>query len=173
MDPHNSADSNPSVSARPTFLTVLCILSFIGSGYGILNNLNGFMNSGKMPVENVNQILDSARNEINKEAQGTPGAAVAEKVLSGASEIVDPAKLKKMSLYLLMANILTLGGAYLMFQLRKQGFWMYVVGTALAVLTPLIIYGASNLVSIMMTVSIGFVGVIFAVLYAMNLKHMK
>lgn len=173
MDDFNSTDQTHAKPVRPTFLTVLCILTFIGSGYGILNNLNGFLNAGKMPMENVNQMLDSARNEINREAQGTPGAAVAEKVISGATEIVDPGKLKKMSFYLLMANILTLGGAYLMFQQRKQGFWMYLVGTALAVLSPLIIYGASNVVSVMMTVALGFVGVIFAVLYAMNLKHMS
>jgi hypothetical protein len=173
MDNLSNNDQAPQAPARPTFLTVLCVLSFLGSAYGILNNLNGFMNAGKMPMENVNQMLDSARTEINREAQGTPGAAVAEKVLSGATEFVDPAKLKKMSLYLLMANILTLGGAYLMFQLKKQGFWMYVVGTALAVLTPLIIYGAGNLVSIMMTVALGFIGVVFAVMYAVNLKHMS
>lgn len=171
MDHQTSTES--ATPKRPTFLTVLCILTFLGSGYGIVNNLTGFMNADKVPIEEVNKALDSARSEIAREAEGTPGAKVAEKVFSETSKVLEPSKMKKMSLYLLMANILTFGGAYLMYQLRKQGFWMYLFGTGLAVATPLIIFGASNLVSMAMTVIFGFIGVVFAILYAMNLKHMS
>jgi hypothetical protein len=74
---------------------------------------------------------------------------------------------------MILANILTLGGAYLMFQQRKMGFWIYLMGTAIFVLSPVIVFGASNFMSLGMTFLYGLVGVVFAVLYSLNLKHMR
>jgi hypothetical protein len=98
---------------------------------------------------------------------------MAEKVISGASEMLNPANIKKNALFSILANILTFGGAFLMFQLKKIGFWTYVAGTGIAILTPIIVYGASNLMSIGMTAIYAFFGILFAVLYSLNLKYMR
>jgi hypothetical protein len=82
-------------------------------------------------------------------------------------------KLKKNALYNIIANLLTLGGGFLMFQLRKPGYWLYLLGTGISVISPLAIFGVTNLLGIGMTAVLGFVGVLFAVLYAMNLRHMN
>ena len=90
------------------------------------------MNAGTASAV-ATQALDSARNELVKQGDNTPGNKVAEKVISGASQMLDPVKLKKNALYNIIANLLGIG----------------------------------------MSAVLGFVGVLFAVLYAMNLKHMN
>ncbi len=98
---------------------------------------------------------------------------MAEKVISGASAMLNPENIKKNALFSILANLLTLGGAFLMFQLKKIGFWVYLAGTGIAIVTPLVVYGPTNLMSIGMTAVIGFFGVLFAVLYSINLKYMR
>jgi hypothetical protein len=162
-----------NASPRPTFLTVLCILTFLGSGWGIISNISSYMNAN-VSAEIAKPMLDSAQQEIQKEASDNETAAkMADKVISGASVMLEPANIKKNALFGILANLLTLGGAYLMFQLRKPGFWVYLAGTGLAILSPILVYGASNLMSLGMTAVIGFFGIIFVVLYSLNLKHMK
>jgi hypothetical protein len=119
-------------------------------------------------------MLDSAQQEIQKEASDNETAArMADKVISGASAMLEPANIKKNALFGIAASLLTLGGAFLMFQLRKTGFWVYVAGTVLSILSPILVYGASNLMSLGMTAVVGFFGIIFVILYSLNLKYMK
>lgn len=158
--------------ARPTVLTVLCILTFIGSGWGIVSNLNSYRHAG-LSSEVVSTVLDSAQTQIRKEAEGNPGADIADRMLSGAREMADPFKIRKNALYSLIACMLTLGGGFLMFQLRKLGFWVYLLGTGVSVMAPLVVFGTDNIVGIIMGSGTGLIGVVFCVLYAVNLKHMR
>jgi hypothetical protein len=163
----------PSGPARPTLLTVLCILSFIGSIYGVINGLTTYRNAD-ISSAMVSSYLDSAKTDIQKEAADNKRAAdIANKVISGASDLLDPAKIKKNALLGILGSILTFGGAYLMFQLRKPGFWLYLAGTGVAILAPILVYGASNIMSIGLSAVYGFFGILFAVLYSLNLKYMK
>ncbi|MCU0379860.1 MAG: hypothetical protein MUE58_01595 [Chitinophagaceae bacterium] len=173
MEPSQNTPGIPAGPARPTLLTVLCILSFIGGVYGIINGLTTYRHAETSSAI-VSSALDSAQVEIKKEAADNKKASqIADSVISGVSDILDPAKMKKNALYTILANILTLGGAYLMFQLKKPGFWLYLAGTAVAVLAPIMVYGATNIMSIGMSAVIGFFGILFAVLYSLNLKYMK
>jgi hypothetical protein len=60
-----------------------------------------------------------------------------------------------------------------MFQLKKIGFWAYVAGTGIGIITPLIVYGPANLMGVGITAIYGFFGILFAVLYSLNLKYMR
>jgi hypothetical protein len=152
---------------------VLCILTFLGSGWGIISNISSYMNAN-VSSEIAKPMLDSAQQEIQKEASDNETAArMADKVISGASAMLEPANIKKNALFGIAASLLTLGGAFLMFQLRKTGFWVYVAGTVLSILSPILVYGASNLMSLGMTAVVGFFGIIFVILYSLNLKYMK
>ena len=173
MEQTQSSPGIPSGPARPTLLTVLCILSFIGGAYGIINSVTTYMNA-ETSAAIVSSALDSAQVEIQKEAaENKTASEMAGKVISGASDLLNPAKMKNNALFSILANILTLGGAYLMFQLRKPGFWLYLAGTAVAILAPIMVYGASNLMSIGISAVIGFFGILFVVLYSLNLRYMK
>lgn len=172
MDPFQSAESIPTGPQRPTFLTVLCILTFIASGWGIFSNISNYMNAA-VNAKVAETLLDSTKEKISKEADSEGTSKLAEQVFSGASKLIDPASIKKNALFSILANLLTLVGAFLMFQLKKQGFWVYLAGTAISIITPIIVYGASNILSIGMTAGIGFFGILFVVLYSLNLKYLR
>jgi hypothetical protein len=170
-NPQTSPTVPPPAPARPTFLTVLCILTFIGSAWGIFSSVSSYMNAN-VTSSIIGQTMDEAKEKIKEESSGTD-SQIAEKVVSGVSSLVDPANMKKNALFMIVSNVLTLLGGILMFQLKKVGFWVYVAGTVLAILAPVIVYGATNILSLGMSIVYGFFGIIFVVLYAVNLKHLR
>ena len=59
----------------------------------------------------------------------------------------------------------------MMWNLRKMGFWLYVLASVASLIMPIVFLGGG----LMTFLSVGFMGVIaiiFIVLYAVNLKHM-
>ncbi len=58
-----------------------------------------------------------------------------------------------------------------MWNLQKQGFTIYTAATIIGLLFPLFFLGF-NFMSIMALGMGGFFGVLFIVLYGLNLKHM-
>jgi hypothetical protein len=171
---NSSTLSTPSVKPqRPVLLTVLCILSFIGGAWQLFGAISNYMNAD-VTSQMVTSVMDSARSEMKSETEGNSSAEkYAEKVISHTSALLKPDNIRKNSLYTILANLLTLGGAFLMFQLRKLGFWIYLAGTGIGILSPILVFGATNLMGIGMTAVYGFFGILFAVLYSLNLKHMK
>jgi hypothetical protein len=83
---------------RPTFLTVLCILTFVGSGIGILIGLFGLVG---------NTAFSSMNSSANTNMIWT--------VLS------------------LVASGLCLFGALQMWQLKKMGFTLYILGSIISI----------------------------------------
>lgn len=165
----------PQKPLRPTFLTVLCILTFIGSGLSVISNINNYLTADVSDAF-VQEKLDSTRKEVSeqlKESDSQAGAELADKMLSGVSEVMNPKNVKKSALYGLLASALTLIGAVLMFRLNKTGFWVYVAGTIVSIAAPIMIFGTSNLFSLGVTAFLGFFGVIFVILYSLNLKYME
>ena len=118
-------------------------------------------------------MLDSAQTQVRKDSLDDRGAAMVDKVISGAREMADPFKIQENALYNLVACLLTLGGGFLMFQQRKVGFWVYLLGTAVSILAPFVVFGTSNLIGIMLGGGTALLGILFCVLYAVNLKHMS
>lgn len=171
-DMENDQMGQPAVPVRPTFLTVLCILTFIGSGWSILNNISTYRQADTA-ASVVSAALDTATSQIELQGADEPGAEIANKMLAGARELSDPVKIKKNALFGLMAAVITLGGAFLMFQLNKKGFWLYVFGTGITVVAPFLVFGMANFIGVLMGAVSGFIGIVFCVLYAMNLKHMS
>jgi hypothetical protein len=122
----------------------------------------------------VQQTLENTQEKLDDKLEGDKeGEEMADKLLSDASKIASPENIKKNALYSIFANILTLAGAFLMFRLNKTGFWLYLAGTIVSIIAPMVIYGTSNLLSLGMSVIFGIIGVVFVVLYALNLKQMK
>jgi uncharacterized membrane protein YjjP (DUF1212 family) len=59
-----------------------------------------------------------------------------------------------------------------MFRLKKAGYWLYILGTAISIAGPLYIFGG-NLISMLSTVLIGIAGIVFVILYGLNLKYLR
>ncbi|MCC6289020.1 MAG: hypothetical protein IT249_14140 [Chitinophagaceae bacterium] len=167
----NSLEQPPVKPIRPTFLTVLCILTFVGSGWTIFSGLSTYL-TADTTANVVQAAMQDAQDEISK-GNSDAGSRMAEKMLSGVSDVLKPENLKKSALFSIISSIFTLVGAILMFQLKKPGFWLYVLGVIIAIIAPMVIFGANNLVSMMSTMGAAVIGIIFVILYAMNLKHLK
>lgn len=88
-----------SQSKRPTFLTVLCILTFIGSGLGLLFSLLGLVAAG---------AVESFASSI-----------------PGMSEVAGLGLVRTLINVVLIGG--SLYGAIMMFQLKKLGFYIYAV----------------------------------------------
>ena len=163
-----SAVSSPK--KRPDFLTVICILTFIGSGFGIINNVTNYLNADVL-TEMGKQAIDQNREKVDSESSGE-GKKLADQMMSGASAMMDKKKLKQNYLLTVLSNIMTLAGALLMFRLRKSGYWLYVAGIVVLVATPLVIFGTGNLLSMSITMLFAAIGILFIILYSLQLRHL-
>lgn len=100
----NPFQTAPQKNLRPTFLTVLCVLTFVGSGYSIFVELTGLF---------ADRIVDS--DEILK-------------------YITLMGDLHAHEIYILNLGMSLAGllGAILMFLLRRSGFYLYAAAQILS-----------------------------------------
>ncbi|MFT3945747.1 MAG: hypothetical protein QM763_02140 [Agriterribacter sp.] len=167
----NAPEQLPVKPIRPTFLTVLCILTFLGSGLSIINGLFGYL-TADTTASLYQANIEDTKDEIENSGK-PPGSALAKKIADGASEIIKSENLKKNALFGVISSIFTLVGAILMFRLKKTGFWIYVLGTVISIAAPIAIYGVGNIVSLGIVFIAALTGIVFVVLYAMNLKYLR
>lgn len=162
----------PVKPTRPTFLTVLCILTFIGSGWGIINSAMSYASANLAAGLSQTAVEDAQRQLENEEISGA-GAEMANQIFSGMSDFMNPENIRKNAVFSLVSYVFTLLGAILMFRLSKTGFWLYMLGTLVGIVAPFIVYGGSNLLTIISSSALAFIGILFVVLYGLNFKHLK
>ena len=167
------------VKKRPTFLTVLCILTFVGTGIMLLASFTQIPDT----------FLRSSQQQI---AIQETKLAQAEAMMPGITEKMTDMILEmapyKVPTWLIgfMGNLLTLFGAIMMWKRRKIGFYIYVA----AELVPFIVSLAFLNGMKMMTSSFSMMGpafegigvaliacflifdIAFIIMYGVNLKHM-
>jgi hypothetical protein len=150
---------------RPTFISVLCILSWIYVAITVLSSLNGSLTS----QEEVEAQLEVSRAQIEESPMASN--EMMQEIMDFSEDSLENAKtMNLMTLVLMLVEGLAV---FMMFKLNKIGFWIYlatnlilIIGTAYMVPWP----------NIMSTMTIGFTGLItavFLILYGVNLKHMK
>ena len=151
----------PPPPKRNIFLLVICILTFVGSGFGILGAFVSYATANKVAALNVNyqEMADD---------QQTP--SFLNSLFRSAAENSDPAKIKESALVALLSNLLTLFGAIMMLKLRKPGFYLYVGGILIYILVPILFIG--GIIGTASALADGVIGIAFVVMYAVNLKSM-
>ena len=162
---------------RSTFLTWLCILTFIGSGWAIVNSIWSYTTAHKTstvisgnfsaPIKDSTFQNDTANATIKKS-----NSPIGAKIKASLSKIFKEDNIRKASIGGLIAALLTLSGALLMWQLKRNGFYLYVAGVAVGVLVPFYIFG-NDLIAVGASSFANFFGLIFIALYALNLKSLK
>jgi hypothetical protein len=115
--------------------------------------------------EEVNKAIES---EIDSDDQG---AVFAQKFATDMLGAINSENIKNNALTSILASLFTLFGALLMWNLRSIGFWVYVAGTLISIIAPLIIY-QGNILGGLSAILIGFIGLVFIVLYAINKKQL-
>ncbi len=155
---------------RPTFLTVLCILTFIGSGYSIFNAISSYKNA-EIAAGITGEIMDDAMDQIEEQAETESETEIAQNIMGSVSEGLTPKNIENMSIANGISAILCLVGAVLMWGLDKKGFYLYVIGTLVGIIAPIMIY--KGILGAVAGGGIAFFGIIFVILYGLNLKHMR
>lgn len=156
-------DTNPK--QRPGLLTVLCILTFIGSGFGVLNNLMGMIMS---PIKNF--FGSDFFEMILEEVHDDPARHFVEQALEIGQKALE--HIFEISLLQLVLYAASLTGAILMFQLKKLGFYIYTISQVLILFVPAMFIGFNLFINIGILFSSVFT-ILFIALYAINLKKMN
>lgn len=159
---------------RPAFLLVLCILTFIASGFGVI--------MGLVNLTGVNDVESTFRNASvgNPEAQ-----AIFENIdIAGMQSIQNT-----VNIIALIASVLCLAGALIMFKMKKIGFLPYVLGQVAAIYSAYLSVSLIEKMSEVMPVAamgdmmsmVGgatmifsvIIAIAFIIMYGVNLKHLK
>ena len=149
------------VLERPSFLTVLCILTFVGVGFSIISSFFGLF--AMSMLEGVMTDLNNSVGEGDAFSQDLGNSYRWTKII-----------------YLLSigGSILCLAGALFMWKLRKIGYFIYVLGQLIP-LTGTILSVNSTLNG--MFTNFGFFSILvsmifpvgFIIMYGLHLKYLK
>jgi len=150
---------------RPAFITVLCILSFIGCGLFLLFALYG--------ISSVNEQKKALAQVINNPYMPDFGTNEPFKML------VNYLNWLLISYCVYIANVaVCLTGAILMWKLRRRGYFIYLAGQILLVLLlipgVILANGAMPLgyQTLIVPGIVAAAAIGFTVLYAIHLKHL-
>lgn len=164
----------PAQKKRPTFLTVICILSFIGCAIAVLGGIyNVVKNTPEQKAQSIEQIRSI--NPVMADQMEENMVALADSPYATVAPYLN-----------LVYALITFMGVLMMWRLNKKGFYVYLVGELLPYLFMLIFWketammmnatGGAGFVQTIVIVSMVLMVVFdiaFFVMYAMNLKHMK
>jgi hypothetical protein len=148
-----------------SMLNVLTILTFIGCGFAYLGALYSILFS-KNPEKELEKF-----EEQREKLRDNP---LINNIVDSASEVAKRSYEHRTELFIsaIVFTTLCLVGALLMRRLKKNGFWMYVVGQA----GHLVVYATLVGFSLIGGVGTNFsavVALVFIILYATQLKYMR
>lgn len=151
---------NEGQKVRPVFLTVLCILSFIGSSLGFIGAIWGYVS--------VKASAELYQNMGNAEGEDPLGvmSSVQDSLLKAVENAVPNLIIG------LTCSILCLVGALMMWKLNKKGIFIYALGELAQPITAFVLSGGGLIGGIGAAFSL-IVAIVFVVLYGMNYKHLK
>lgn len=142
---------------RPTFLTVLCILTFIGVGIAVISSISNFM------MQN-SALMQNAMQEGMKTNPFPDSGDMIAKSLYYATTI---------GIVNIICALVCLVGAILMFQLKKLGYYIYIVAEVAPVIISTILIGMPSGLLLATFIVSALLPVLFIILYGLNLKHMS
>lgn len=162
-------------SARPSFLTWLCILTFIGSGWAIINSVWSYSIAGKtffILTEQRDAKADSIRVDSTSFKDDHGNGFFRGKIKASFEKMLTKENIQKQAIGKFLAALFTLAGAILMWKLKRTGFYLYIVGVIIGIIVPFYLFG-NDLIAVGASSFSTFFGLIFIALYALNLKSME
>ena len=154
--------NNQYSGGLPSFLNVLTILTFIGSGLGIIGGLYGLT------------TIDQQKEAIQI-MENMPGSSA---IFGQAfnAEMTEMIRVSLDNIYLLQGSAILLAticiiGAIQMRKLKKSGYLLYVISSAISIVIPMTVFGF-GIMSVMMMAGHLFT-VAFVVMYSVNLKYLN
>lgn len=151
---------------RPLFLTVLCAITFIGSITGIVVNARGYVNAEN---EVANIISGKEPTQLRNMFSHSNDGAASELVRVGNLNVEN---YKKFTIGCIASSILCLVGTVLIFKLKRTGFYSFTLGTFFILITHFLLFG-DNFGVMGISILAALAGLVFVILYGMNLKYME
>ncbi|MCF2442714.1 hypothetical protein L0657_02005 [Dyadobacter sp. CY345] len=154
---------------RPTVLTVLCILTFLSSISGLWTQSERLWNPGVV-ADKTRELFQSAREKLEEQPSQADTKTV-DRLLESVIQRTTPDMIRKSAVIMLIFESLTLYAAYLMWNLKKLGFYLYLGGMVVAFLGSVLVIGG------WLGVVTGLAGIFFSsimcIIYAFNLKYLE
>ena len=162
---------------RPTLLTVLCVLTFIGSGWAIVSSVWRYSTASQsvkiFSSAVVNRPDDSTLLKDSAIRNGHKNRSpFGQKMMSSLSKIITVENIHKGAIGEIISGLCTLFGALLMWRLRRSGFYLYIAGILVGLVVPFYLYG-NNLIAIGISSFSSFFGLVFIALYGLNIKSLR
>ncbi|WP_229204178.1 hypothetical protein [Dyadobacter alkalitolerans] len=153
---------------RPTFLTILCILTFMSSVSGLWTQSERLWNPEIM-ADKTRETFEGVRENLENQAT-TADTETMDKMFEAVIEQTTAGSIKTGAIIMLIFESLSLFAAYLMWNLDKRGFYLYMGGIAVAFLLPLFLIG--GWLGAITSMAGVFFSIFMLIMYAFNLKHM-
>ena len=150
-----------STAHRPPLLMILCILSYIGNGFGVLSAMLGFL-AARMFAHVSDDPESMEQMEELMESYGEVGTMM----MANMNAVMEHLPmLSAVKLVLCVAAIL---GITQMYRMRKRGFLIYTTALTLEIIVPPMIAGA-----LAMNWFGGLFSILFILAYASQLRYMR
>lgn len=158
-------DDQPIKERRGAFLLVLCVLSWVSLGLAFFSELYALI-IGKSGLE---KSIDAAYTSKDLFAENSFFG----KFMNGNLEMLENqlenyTAMHASNILLILTGVLSV---YLMFSLKKTGFYLYVI-YALGSVAVLPIFTGTSFMVIFSVITGGVVSIAFIIMYATNLKRM-
>jgi hypothetical protein len=156
--------SEPKQTGTPAAINVLTILTFIGCGLQLIMTFltKWFMSFALKVMDNPSRWEQLSTKEKDRLTQAKEAMALYEQYYIPLTIIG------------LVSIVLCFVGAMQMRKLKKQGFYIYLIGEYMPIIASAVLVGIA--VQMNSPASAAFsiiIPVLFTVLYGMQLKHMK
>jgi len=155
--------NNEAPRKRPAFITVLAILSWVYVAIGVLGALVNSLSSEEKQMEEIDQAI-----AIYDGMDEMPFMDDSIAVLEASRDNVRITNLGNL-IFLLIEGI----AVFMMFNLKRNGFWLYTLAQIGLVSLIVMVMPWPNSISTLTVVFTVFIVLLFEILYAVNLKHMK
>lgn len=153
---------------RPTFLTILCFLTFMSAVSGLWTQSERLWNPG-VTADKTRETFEAVRENLDRQGSAAQ-AKTMDKMFEAIIEQTTAENIKTSAIIMLIFESLSLYAAYLMWNLQRRGYYLYLGGMAVAFCAPLLMIGGwMGVITAMAGV---FFSIFMAILYAFNLKHM-
>ena len=163
--PEETINLNGQNTGRPLFLTILCVITFIGSIAGIIVNTRGYFNA-EAEVEKIS----SGKAKTQLKNLFFPGSNAHDELVRIGNLNVE--NYQKFSIGCIASYILCLVGTVLIFKLKRTGFYSFTLGTFFNLITHFLLFG-DNFGAMGISIVAALAGFVFVIMFGMNLKYMN
>jgi hypothetical protein len=156
-------DQEPSreeTRTRPVFLTVLCILSWVGSGFAIVGSVISYYatRAAKSMLDAFQQMPSGDKQLDEQMLMVTDMVRYAELILAVG----------------VGAALLEVFAVIMMWRLKRVGYYLYILSIIIAAIAPLFFIGTGSLVAGgLVSYFSYFISAVFIVMYGLNYKAMR